>query len=190
MLICLYCLSHGDLKNCMLLFSHRVMSSSFATPWTVTCQAPRSMGFPRQKYWSALPFPTPGDLPNVGIEPVSSDLAGRLFTILPPGKPGLYVSCNKTQCILNIAYDLQSFLITAPKWLKFGKLLHGFETLWHKIKSKCESEALCWRASRNFIKISNVFWEFWNGNSRDFLWSRWNEIGYVKQYHWVLNSAK
>ena len=96
MLIYLYCLRHGDLRNCMFLFSHWVTSSSFATPWTVTCQAPCSMGFPRQKYWSTLPFPTPGDLPNVGIEPVSSALAGRLFTISPPGKPGLYVSCNKT----------------------------------------------------------------------------------------------
>ena len=103
MFICLYCLSHGDLRNCMLLFTHQVTSNFFATPWTVTCQAPHSLGFPRQKYWSTLPFPTPGDLPDLGIEPVSPALAGRLFTILPPGKPGLYVNCNKTQCILNIA---------------------------------------------------------------------------------------
>ena len=40
----------------------------FATPWTVACQAPLSMGFPRQEYWSGLPFPTPGNLPNPGIE--------------------------------------------------------------------------------------------------------------------------
>ena len=39
------------------------------TSWTVTCQAPLSMGFPRQKYWSGLPFPSPGDLPNPGIKP-------------------------------------------------------------------------------------------------------------------------
>ena len=40
-------------------------------PRTVTCQAPLSMGFPRQEYWSALPFPPPGDLPDLGIEAVS-----------------------------------------------------------------------------------------------------------------------
>ena len=47
------------------------MSSSFATPWTVALQAPLSMGFPRQEYWSGLPFPSPGDLPDPGIEPRS-----------------------------------------------------------------------------------------------------------------------
>ena len=43
----------------------------FATPWTVDCQASLSMGFPRQEYWNGLPFPSPGDLPNPGIEPAS-----------------------------------------------------------------------------------------------------------------------
>ena len=46
----------------------------FATPWTVTYHAPPSMGFPRQEYWSGLPFPSPGDLPNPGIEPGSPTL--------------------------------------------------------------------------------------------------------------------
>ena len=61
--------------------------SDFATPWTVAHQAPLSMGFPRQEYWSGLPFPPPGNLPNPGIEPVSLALAGRFFTTEPPGKP-------------------------------------------------------------------------------------------------------
>ena len=46
----------------------------FATPWTVAYQAPQSMGFSRQEYWSALPFPSPGDLPDPGIEPGSPAL--------------------------------------------------------------------------------------------------------------------
>ena len=46
----------------------------FATPWTVAYQAPQSMEFSRQEYWSGLPFPTPGDLPNPGIEPGSPAL--------------------------------------------------------------------------------------------------------------------
>ena len=45
------------------------------------------MGFPRQKYWSGLPFPPSGDLPEPGIEPESPALAGRFFTTEPPGKP-------------------------------------------------------------------------------------------------------
>ena len=53
------------------------------------------MGFPRQEYWSALPLPPPGDLPNRGTEPmspVSPALAGRFYTTEPPGKPYLYLS--------------------------------------------------------------------------------------------------
>ena len=50
------------------------------TPF-VACQAPLSMGFPRQEYWNGLPFPIPGDLPNPGIEPASPALAGRFFII-------------------------------------------------------------------------------------------------------------
>ena len=45
------------------------------------------MGFPRQEYWSVLPFPSPGDLPDPGIKPTSIALAGRFFITEPPGKP-------------------------------------------------------------------------------------------------------
>ena len=53
----------------------------FATPWTVAHQAPPSMGFSRQEYWSGLPCPSPGDLPNPGIEPGSPTLRGRRFNL-------------------------------------------------------------------------------------------------------------
>ena len=56
------------------------MSNSFATPWAVALQAPLSVGFPRQEYWSGLPFPSPGDLPEPGIELVSPALSGRFST--------------------------------------------------------------------------------------------------------------
>ena len=62
------------------------MSDAFKTPWTTAHQAPVSMGFPRQEYWNGLPFPPPGDLPNLGIEPASPALAGRIFTAELPGK--------------------------------------------------------------------------------------------------------
>ena len=60
---------------------------TLATPWTVACQAPVSLGLPEQEYWSELPFPSPGDLPDPGIETASPALAGRFFTTEPPGKP-------------------------------------------------------------------------------------------------------
>ena len=50
------------------------MSDSFVTPWTVARQAPLSMEFSRQEYWSGLPFPFPGDLPDLGVEPASPTL--------------------------------------------------------------------------------------------------------------------
>ena len=59
----------------------------FATPWTVARQAPLSMGFSRQGYWSGLPFPSPGDLPNPGIEPGSPALQADALSSEPPGKP-------------------------------------------------------------------------------------------------------
>ena len=59
----------------------------FATPWTVARQAPLSMGFSRQEYWSGLPFPSPGDLPNPGIEPGSPALQTDALSSEPPGKP-------------------------------------------------------------------------------------------------------
>ena len=63
------------------------MSNSFATPWTVAHQALLSMGSYRQEYWSGLLFPPPRDLPDPGIKPESSALAGGFFTAEPPGKP-------------------------------------------------------------------------------------------------------
>ena len=62
----------------------------FAIPWTVAFQAPLSVGFSRKEYWSGLPFPSLGDLPDPGIEPTchtSPALADGFFTTEPPGKP-------------------------------------------------------------------------------------------------------
>ena len=58
----------------------------FATPWTVAYQAPQSMGFSRQEYWSGLPFPSSADLPDPGIEPGSPALQADVLPSEPPGK--------------------------------------------------------------------------------------------------------
>ena len=70
--------------------NHSVMSDS-ATPWIVAYQSPQSMEFSRQGYWSRLPFPSPGDLPNPGIEPWSLAMQADALPSEPPGKP-------KTKC--------------------------------------------------------------------------------------------
>ena len=77
---------------CVCMLCSFVFNS--ASPWTVACQAPLSMGFPQQEYWSRLPFPSPGDLPDPGIKPVSfasPALAGGFITTAPLGKPFLYL---------------------------------------------------------------------------------------------------
>ena len=74
--------------DCACVLSRFSHVRLFATLWTVAHQAPLSVGFSRQEYWSGVPFPSPGDLPDLGIEPVSlmsPALAGRFFTISATG---------------------------------------------------------------------------------------------------------
>ena len=70
----------------------------FATPWTLAHQAPPSMGLSRQEYWSGLPFPSPGDLPDPEIKPRSTALQADTLNSEPPGKPSklLYDPANPT----------------------------------------------------------------------------------------------
>ena len=88
------------------MLSHSVMSDS-VTPGTVAHQAPPSMEFSRQKYWSGLPFPSPGDLPDPGIEttsPASLALAGGFSTTVPSGKPVSGVQQSDLKCIYIFIY--------------------------------------------------------------------------------------
>jgi len=71
---CYYCLVT---KSCLTLF---------ALPWAIVRQAPPSMGFHRQEYWSGLPFPSPGNIPDPVIKPKSPAWADRFFTTEPPEK--------------------------------------------------------------------------------------------------------
>ena len=78
----------------------------FATPWTIVCQAPLSMGFSRQKYWSGLPFPPPGDLPEPRIgakSPATPALSGKSFTTKLPRKPilSLLLNCCKVASVVS-----------------------------------------------------------------------------------------
>ena len=82
----------------------------FATPWTVAHQAPLSMGFSRQEYWSRLPFPSPGDLPNLGIEPRSPAFQADALSSEPPGKPYVYaynIIIHSSQKIETISVTLE-----------------------------------------------------------------------------------
>ena len=81
----------------------------FATSWTVACQAPLSMGFSRQEYWSGLSFPPPKDLPNPGTKPASPALVGGYLITEPPGKPRItYWKIHKWNSMSEICFVFTS----------------------------------------------------------------------------------
>ena len=83
------------IEQFLLLFSLQVVSGSFEVPWTVAHQAPPSMGCHRQEHWSGLPFPSPGDLPDPGIEPTSP--AWQLDSSTSESPESNYMSIFKKQ---------------------------------------------------------------------------------------------
>ena len=90
----------------------------FGTPWTVAYQAPQSMEFSRQEYWSGLPFPSPGDLPKPGIKPGSPALQADGLTSEPPGKPTfllILIQCS-VRHILHTYWLLFFFVLNNHSW--------------------------------------------------------------------------
>ena len=88
-------------------------SCLFVTPWTVACQAPLSMGFPRQEYYSGLPLPIPRYLSYSGIKLPSPALAGRFFTTEPPGKSHIKIQPH----LFPFGHDYQSISSVAQSCL-------------------------------------------------------------------------
>ena len=89
----------------------------FATPWTVAHQAPPSSGFSRQEYWSGLSFPSPGDLPDPGIDPRCSALQADALTSEPPGK---LVRTNTVWLHLYEVHRRVKFIVRRPPWRPSG----------------------------------------------------------------------
>ena len=104
-----------------------------ATPWTVACQAPLSMEFSRQEYWSGLPFPSPGDLPDPGIKPASpcipmpSALAGGSFTTSTtwgvPINIYVYVSVFFSFYWLSLGHQKADHTPVLGQWNSLGEIL-------------------------------------------------------------------
>ena len=90
----------------------------FVTPWTVARQAPLSMGFSRQEYWSGLPFPSPGDLLDPGIEPRSPSLQADSLPPEPAGKPKIHESESRSV----VSKSLQPYGCTVHGILQARKL--------------------------------------------------------------------
>ena len=130
------------------LLSHVRLS---ATPWTVAYQAPPSMGFSRQEYWSGLPFPSPGDLPDPGIKPGSPALEADALTSETPGKPHQLYSINYIgiQLILPLVFheweNEKPLKITKSVFPDFRCLTYQIDTSLrlHDSPVKCQKLQLC-----------------------------------------------
>ena len=142
---------------CSAVLSHSVISRLFATSWTVASRLLCLRGFSRQEYWSGLPCPSPGDLPNTGIKPRSPTQQADSLPSEPPEKPkntavgslsllqGIFPTQESNQGLLHcrqILYQLSYLSITSDKKIfvrrqnrvkkKAGQRLH---VLWVLIKS-------------------------------------------------------
>ena len=118
----LACCSPWDCKQSAMTGWLKVKSLShvqlFATPWTVVFQPPPSMGFSRQEYWSGLPCPSPGDLPDPGIEPGSPTLQTDSLPSEPPGNPclGNWTTTNVSKTYVIVLWPLMGRTVLSAVW--------------------------------------------------------------------------
>ena len=109
------------------------MSDSLQTPWTIACQTTLAMGFPRQEYWSGLPFPSPGDLPNPGIRNWVSCITSRFFTLWATREvDGILFSHKKewTNAICSNMDDLE-FIILSEVSQRERQIPCDFTYIWN-----------------------------------------------------------
>jgi len=149
----------------------------FVTPWTVAHQAPLSMGFSRQEYWSGLPFPSPGDLPDPGIEPRSPLLKLDSLPSEPPGKPHMsdkhkQKEWNKPECYLwtgkngrtSQTYNMNTtqimYHLYATWPLPNSQINHSFSASywWVSVVPRYPSFHLLERVSMCWLQITSACW--------------------------------
>ena len=135
---------HSLIGERLTKLKHSEVAQSCPTlcdPWTVACQAPLSMGFSRQEYWSGLPFPSPGDLPNPGVEPGSPALQAGSLPSEPPGKPNCstsmeYYRAFKGNELSSKKKHRGNLDIITGKKASWKAILCVISTIWHSRKIK------------------------------------------------------
>ena len=136
-LLCIFC---SSLSTYILIYTHTdtvcMLSRSFVTPWTVALQAPLSMGFSTQEYWSGLLCSSPGDLPNLGIEPRSSILQANSLLSERPGPWCVYIyiwifisALHKWYYIHKFSYIVLFLLNSMLSWREFHHYVWVYLTL-------------------------------------------------------------
>ena len=112
-------LIHTPLTSRVCVYYSRSCVHFFVTSWTIAHQAPLSMGFSRREYWSGLPFPSPGDLPDPGIKPASLASPALACSLLsePPGKPSTHVFllnfffCGNIEVLLSWQISVMQYIV-------------------------------------------------------------------------------
>ena len=127
--------------SCACVLSHFSHVRLFVTLWTVACQAPLSMGFSRQEYWSGLPCPPPRDLPNPGIEPRSPTLQAASLPLEPPGKPKNTGVNNLSLLHENFPTQESNPSLLHDRWILYQLRYQG---------SPCLSGSRCLLSTSNF----------------------------------------
>ena len=128
---------------CVYMLGRYIMSDSFETLWTGALQAPLSMGFSRQEYWSGLPFPPPRDLPNPGIKPMSQTHVIKTLGLLPwqaDSLPLCHLGSPKRKIISISKWENGWMVLSAV--FNIGQLLKMRDTRTIRNKTKCLKEFL------------------------------------------------
>ena len=112
----------------------------FVTPWTVACQIPPSMEFLREEYWSGFPFPSPGDLLDPGIEPVSPALQADILPFKPPGSAALNMSTHLENSAMTTGMEKVNFHSNTKEGQcqRMFKLMHSCT---HLTRYQCNAQS-------------------------------------------------
>ena len=139
----------------------------FVTPWTIAHQAPLSMDFSRQEYWSGLPCPPPGDLPNPGIEPRSPALGADSLPAEPQGKPKFFfcfrsIHCHNQFLLVNIYLPYMSFLSVKEVRDNNVAILKFTTNTFQCIAIDCSAHTACTYYNKilHFSTIINYFYKY------------------------------
>ena len=154
----------------------------FATEWSVAYQAPQSMGFSRQEYWSGLPFPSPGDLPDPGMEPRSPLLkADSLLTELP-GNRGYLLQTWKLICLFNSSGSKDHLWTRKCLFSNFlsHMTLHKLLSSWHLLAAPSQLNST-WK-SYNLQSVFSAQRGTWNLPDSIYSCVSWTFIGIIHSF--------